>query len=459
MGFERPQARPICRRCCFDPDPWQLEILDGNHKRILLNCCRQAGKTTTVAMLALIEAIVEPYSNVILLSRSFRQSTEIYNKIKFFHFCLNSKLAKKVNAHEMRFSNESRIFCLPCRDDTIRGFSNVSLLVIDEAARVPDNLYRTVRPMVAVSGGRIVCLSTPNGRRGFFYREWTGGGEDWHRVEIPATQVPRIKPEFLEAERRSLGEAWFRQEYLCSFEGQEGLVFPSLRGCLVEQLPQGFPDRAPKLLLPAGNYHGEWHDDLYERQPIVGDWVGGIDFGFRNPFAAVWGLKDHDDVLWLLGEHYQAQQPLAHHATMLPRAVLWHADPAGAGDIAHLRAGDFHIRKGVNALATGIAAVTHRINTDGLKILKGRCPHLLREADLYRWPAPGAGGGGEEGAKETRTSEVPIDANNHALSALRYLVATLDKGKRLVPPVQGEMPPKPPGVDPVDDERYWREVG
>jgi len=26
--------------------------------------------------------------------------------------------------------------------------------------------------------------------------------------------------------------------------------------------------------------------------------VGGIDFGFRTPFAAVWGTLDRDGVLW-----------------------------------------------------------------------------------------------------------------------------------------------------------------
>jgi hypothetical protein len=41
----------------------------------------------------------------------------------------------------------SRILCLPCREDTLRGYSRISLLIIDEAARVPDDLYRIVRPI------------------------------------------------------------------------------------------------------------------------------------------------------------------------------------------------------------------------------------------------------------------------------------------------------------------------
>jgi hypothetical protein len=107
---------------------------------------------------------------------------------------------------------------------TIRGYSGVTLLVIDEAARVLDDLYRAVRPMLAVSGGRLMALSTPFGQRGWFYEEWTGPG-DWQRVKVTADQCPRITPEFLGEERRSMGERWFRQEYECCFESTTDAVF------------------------------------------------------------------------------------------------------------------------------------------------------------------------------------------------------------------------------------------
>jgi hypothetical protein len=117
----------------------------------------------------------------------------------------------------LELSNGSRIVSLPENEETIRGYSGVSLLVIDEAARVSDALYRSVRPMLAVSRGRLVCLSTPYGQRGWFYEEWTGSGA-WDRVKIAAEECPRISREFLEEERRSIGERWYRQEYQCSFE-------------------------------------------------------------------------------------------------------------------------------------------------------------------------------------------------------------------------------------------------
>jgi phage FluMu gp28-like protein len=124
----------------------------------------------------------------------------------------------------VELANGSRIVALPGREETVRGYSSVALLVIDEAARVSDDLYRAVRPMLAVSGGRIVALSTPFGKRGFFHQEWTSG-EGWERVRITAAECPRIPAEFLEQERRAMPAAWFQQEYFCEFSEAEGAVF------------------------------------------------------------------------------------------------------------------------------------------------------------------------------------------------------------------------------------------
>ena len=144
--------------------------------------------------------------------------------------------------------------------------------------------------------------------------------------------------------------------------------------------------------------------------------VGGIDFGYRNPFAAVWGVLDRDGVLWLTGVHYERQKPLTYHAQHLPRDVRWYADPSGATEIAELRCAGFTISAGDNSLRLGIAAVASRLDNGTLKILAGACPNLLREASLYRYSDD----------PTDRRSETPVDAHNHALAALRYLVSKLD---------------------------------
>lgn len=118
----------------------------------------------------------------------------------------------------------SRIISLPGKEQTIRGYSGVDLLVVDEAARVSDDLYYSVRPMLAVSGGRLIALSTPFGTRGWWYEAWRSD-EPWERYEVPATECPRISAEFLEEEQRNMGEWWYRQEYLCEFLDAQTAAF------------------------------------------------------------------------------------------------------------------------------------------------------------------------------------------------------------------------------------------
>jgi hypothetical protein len=423
----RPGAVRLMRNLGLEPDPWQVEVLQSDHPRLLLNCCRQAGKSSTVAMLGLAEAVFLPGTRVLLLSRSHRQSTELFRILTDFHRRMGAPLRQRQTLSELQLSNFSRVVCLPCREETVRGYSAVTLLVIDEAARVPDDLYRAVLPMLAVSGGRLICLSTPFGKRGFFHDAWANGGDDWARVEVPAERVARISAAFLAGERRALGDSWFRQEYQCSFEALEGLVYPDFHRCVV-------PGPAPE-----------------------GRRVGGIDFGFRNPFAALWGTLDRDGVLWLTGEHYHRQKPLSFHAGHLPRDVTWYADPSGANERCELRLAGLVVREGDNAVRPGIAAVTARIEGRTLKVVAGCCPNLLAEAGLYRY--------GDEGGD--RRAEAPADENNHALAALRYLVSKIDAHHMARLRRHGAASDAPPAEEPpatrrprtpwlrLDNEELW----
>lgn len=209
----------------LDPDSWQRDLLTTEPERSLLLCSRQSGKSTVVAAIAAHTALYRAPALVLLLSPSLRQSQELFRKVSSLYRALGNVVPLLAeSALRMEFENGSRIVCLPGKEQTIRGYSGVDLLVVDEAARVPDELYATVRPMLAVSGGRLACLSTPFGKRGFFYREWSGSAA-WHRVEVPAASCTRIPPDFLEEERAALGDWWYRQEYCCEFVEPEDQVF------------------------------------------------------------------------------------------------------------------------------------------------------------------------------------------------------------------------------------------
>lgn len=394
----------------FTPDPWQRELLLSRDPYLLLNCSRQTGKSTTVAALALYQLLIAHDSLVLLAAPSERQSRELFRKVIDAYQALGQPVpAIKLNQTELELETGARLVALPGREETIRSFSGVDLLILDEASRVPDALYRSVRPMLAVSQGRLVALSTPFGQRGWFYEEWTGPGP-WKRVHIPWSMCPRITPDFIAEETRALGQAWVDQEYNGLFTTMEGLVFPDFATAICE-----------------ANAKAE------------GANVGGIDFGWRNPFAAVWGVHDNDDVLWVLHERYRSQTPLSDHAAALPREVMWHADPAGRTEMEELRRNGLHVRSGENSICRGIALITERIRTGRLKVAPA-CVNLLAESRLYRYPTA---------AERAQLGENPIDAHNHALAALRYLVS------RLVTPSPKRIEPARPRVHPVDDDSFW----
>src|SRR5579872_4257201 len=211
-------------RLQFEPDDKQASVLRGG-RRGLVNCTRQWGKSSLMALKAVHRSFTKAGSLTLVLTPSGRQSGELLRKAETFVRLLGIKIrGDGVNEMSIAFPNGSRIVGLPQNEATVRGFSAVSLMLIDEAARVKDEFYRAVRPMLAVGDGDLWLLSTPNGKRGFFWEEWDRGTEAWERISVAAPDCPRISKRFLE-EERAKGDATYRQEYLCEFVDQEGAIF------------------------------------------------------------------------------------------------------------------------------------------------------------------------------------------------------------------------------------------
>lgn len=209
----------------FSPDAKQAEVLWSGSSRSILNCSRQWGKSTVTAIKAVHRVFFQSNVLVLVASPGERQSGEHMRKSAGLVRRLGLKVrGDGFNESSILLPNGSRIVGLPCVEDKVRGFSAVSLLVIDEAARVPDEMYQALRPMLATSNGDLLMMSTPRGKNGFFYRTWTSGGEEWHKTMAPGSECARIAPSFLEEERAEMGEEMFRREYCCEFtDDEEGL--------------------------------------------------------------------------------------------------------------------------------------------------------------------------------------------------------------------------------------------
>jgi hypothetical protein len=177
------------------------------------------------AVLAMVRALHIPESTVLVLSPALRQSAELYRKCAEIYGALGRLVpADSETKLSLTLSNGSRVLSLPGRTgDMVRGYT-ADLSICDEAARISDELYASIRPMLATTRGRLLTLCTPAGRRGWWFEAWVGG-EGWERYEVPASKVPRISSAFLEDERAALPAWIYRQEYECSLEDLEDALF------------------------------------------------------------------------------------------------------------------------------------------------------------------------------------------------------------------------------------------
>lgn len=224
----------------FRPDRMQQIVLDPAIRRGILNCRRQWGKSTITAIKAVHRVWFDKGALVVVVSPSGRQSGEFVRKCAGFLRRLGVRpRGDGMNEMSLMLPSGSRIVGLPSNEATTRGFTDPAMVIIDEAARVRDEMYVAVRPMLISGRGELWLMSTPCGKRGFFWETWANGGPEWTRVSVPATECPRVSAEALEEERRAMGETWFRQEYLCEFVQADDAVFreEDVDACLRDDVP------------------------------------------------------------------------------------------------------------------------------------------------------------------------------------------------------------------------------
>jgi Phage terminase large subunit len=207
------------------PDPWQRDLLRSTSDRVLLLCSRQLGKSTGTAFVALNEAYLTPDSLILLSSKTERQSGELFAKVAKYHRQLALVETVRDMALTLEFANGSRVIAVCGEGDNFRGFSDPRLCVVDEASIVSDSVLNALLPMLIVSGGRLIALSTPRGKRGWFYERYISDETDWTRINARAADSPRIPKQRLEEQKRSLGERLYSQEFLNEFIEAEGQLF------------------------------------------------------------------------------------------------------------------------------------------------------------------------------------------------------------------------------------------
>jgi hypothetical protein len=227
------------------PDEWQRAVLQSTARRMLLAVTRQGGKSTVASVKAVHKTLARPGALVIIVSPTQRQSAEVFRKcIETYRAAGHPIPAESETKLSLELVTGSRILSLPGSERSIRGYSAPDLIIVDEGAKVEDDLLYAVLPMMATNpASQLIAMSTPFGRRGWFSDFWHDAGDDWERHKITVHQVARITAEEIEAYRRIMPSWWFKSEFECEFMDAIDSVFSAddVDRALVDDLPPLFP--------------------------------------------------------------------------------------------------------------------------------------------------------------------------------------------------------------------------
>lgn len=218
-----PEMTPVeTFRAAFGMDPMEHQVKYLTDERsTVVQKARQIGMTQAAAALSIHVAMRRAGNDVVIISPSQRQSSEVTVRARVGLYELGAKLPQD-SAGVLRLQNGSRILSLPGSARGIRGYAP-ALVILDEAAWISDETYGASRPLVAASGGRLVVQSTPGLPSGWFYELATNPPPGWLYMKVRADEVPTITPEFLAKERAELTTDLYAAEYEAEFQASGGL--------------------------------------------------------------------------------------------------------------------------------------------------------------------------------------------------------------------------------------------
>jgi hypothetical protein len=234
------------------PYEWQESILDQFSNRIVLLAPRQSGKSLIVAGLACHTARTKPGGLTVVIAPKLNQAMETARKIKDFISMDIEMITKRSNDSLVELDTGSRILCLAATENAPRGYSAPDLIILDEASRIPDDVYAATRPQLTTNPeAKLVIISTPFGKSGFFWRAWseetywkkvrvetgfdierTAHGlkvvkkevdleaevAKWKQKGVEFYLSPHHRRDWLQEELDTVGEWWFSQEYGLEFK-------------------------------------------------------------------------------------------------------------------------------------------------------------------------------------------------------------------------------------------------
>ena len=184
-----------------EPQPFQVAIAATllAYKSSAFVLGRQTGKDWLAALFCTWESIVAPNSRILIVSEAQRQSDQLAERVMAFvaRSPETFDAVTESSRERLRFSNGSEVYFLPATG-AIRGLTEVTRAIVNEARGVPDETYEAVQPMLARLNGSLCLFSTPLGRQGKLYEFSTHPA--FAVMQLPSRVNRYLSDEFLESE-------------------------------------------------------------------------------------------------------------------------------------------------------------------------------------------------------------------------------------------------------------------
>ncbi len=383
----------------FDVHETQKVVGADMHRFRVLCCGRRWGKTTLAIDQIKACAALRAGSRIAYIAPTFQQARDIaWTQLK--RECKNA--AKNINETRLEITlyNDSLIILRGWESiETLRG-QKFNFIVIDEVASMRNfwlAWQEVVRPTLTDYKGEVLFISTPKGFNHFYdlfnLQETDADYKSFHYSTYDNPHVPK---EEIDKAKQELSPERFAQEYMADFKKTEGLVYKEF-------------DRARNVLTP---------QQIEEVKTRPHEILVGVDFGYTNPCAVLTILRDRADCLYVSTEFYETKRTDADVADYVAtlKAQRVYPDPESPGAIEELRKRHVNLRdviKGKDSIANGIQRVREQLKANKL-FVSTECKNLIMEFETYVYP---------DKKDDKNNPENPQDENNHALDALRYVVA------------------------------------
>lgn len=253
----KPLTNPVSylRGLGFEPFEWQVDALNPSLDRVLLLCARQSGKSTVVGGKVAHKIRYRRRSENLIVTPSKDQSKIVMQRFQEFTDQDDELPESDTDSifEQAWKKRKNRVLALPGSERSVRGYADPETIIADEAAQIEDRTYIAFRPWMTGGKSELIAMSTPFGKRGWFWRAWEHSSR-WHKIlvrvrwdvrngklidtmpedefkaywkekGVNAYYSPRHTKSWCEEELEEIGEWAFRQEYCCEFMDTDAAWF------------------------------------------------------------------------------------------------------------------------------------------------------------------------------------------------------------------------------------------